>query len=446
MSSPESQPQLATGLCYPPGQTDDSSCQHPAFTTWFVPTILRPQPGEHVLDLACGTGLITLTVSSAVGAKGSVVGIDARGTMIEEAEASLRQQQQQRGEMGRVSFLRHDVVDLGSCSALRGCEGRFDAVVCVSVLDLLEDAEAAVKGWMRFLRPGGRIVLDALHERSWLVALCLGRTFERMGFMAPYNRGMVKDEESFRELLKRVGLTVEEVVLRKQRDGDSVRRVEEVDAAWDEAIVSGAARELRSNEEMLQRAKEIFKEEWSKLADGGGNLYDVDGMYVARARKPYDSSPNAEILATGSCACGAIKWTSTALPFSLNFCHCISCRKASGGAFQAFMDFETDAVRFDSRNPPVMKHVALSKNARRGFCSECGSSMTMQYNVDPEEMGVCAGSLDESSIEGGIRALDGIKKKHIFVKDNVGWYDIPSDGYERQEDMKSASRLLIHKD
>jgi hypothetical protein len=94
----------------------------------------------------------------------------------------------------------------------------------------------------------------------------------------------------------------------------------------------------------------------------------------------------------------------------------------------------------------MMKHVELSKNAKRGFCSECGSSMTMQYNVDPEEIGVCAGSLDESSVKGGIRALDGIKKKHIFVKDNVGWYDIPDDGYERQEHMESASRLLIHKD
>lgn len=413
------------------------------FISWLVPTILRPQPGEHILDLACGTGPITLATSSTVGAKGSVVGIDAREAMLEAAEASLRQQD---GELGNVRFLRHDVVDLGSCSGLSGCEGRFDAVVCLSVLSLLEDVEAAVREWMRYLRPGGRIVLDVLHERGWLAGLCLERTFERMGLVAPYHRGWMKGEESFRELLKSVGLTVEEMVLWKQRDVDSVRRVEEGDALCNETIGSEVVGELRMDEEMLQRAKEVFKEEWSRLADGEGNLSDVDGMYVARARKPYDSDPNAEILATGSCACSAIKWTSTALPFAMNFCHCVSCRKASGGAFQTFMDIETDALRFDMRNHAAMKHVELSKNAKRGFCSECGSSMTMQYNVDPEEIGVCAGSLDESSIKGGIRALDGIKKKHIFVKDKVGWYDIPDDGYERQEHMKSASRLLIHKD
>ena len=169
-------------------------------------------------------------------------------------------------------------------------------------------------------------------------------------------------------------------------------------------------------------------------------------MPVTEPQTYDNSSSDAEILAAGSCACGAIKWTSTALPFAMNFCHCVSCRKASGGAFQAFMDFETTAVRFDVQNPGTMKHVELSKNAKRGFCSECGSSMTMQYNVELEEIGVCAGSLDESSVKGGIQALDGIKKKHIFVKDKVGWYDIPNDGYERQEHMKSASRLLIHKD
>jgi hypothetical protein len=364
--------------------------------------------------------------------------------MLEAAEVRLRQQ---GGKMGHVSFLQHDVVDLGSCEGLNGCEGRFDAVVCVSVLGLLEDdAEATVKEWVRFLRAGGRIVLDILHENAWLAGLCLERTFEGMGLVAPFHRSWMKGEESLRELLKRIGLTVEEVVLRKQRDGDSVRRVEEGDAVWDEMIRSEVARQLRKDDETLQRAKEVFKEEWSRLADGEGNLYEVDGVYVARARKPYDSSPNAEILAVGSCACGAIKWTSTALPFALNFCHCVSCRKASGVAFQAFMDFETEAVRFDMRNPAAMKHVELSKNAKRGFCSECGSSMTIQYNVDPEEMGICAGSLDVSSIKGGIRALDGIKKKHIFVKDNIGWYDIPNDGYERQEHMKSASRLLIHTD
>ena len=443
MPSPEPQAKAATRLYIPRTETHDS--WRPTFTNWLVPAILRPQPGEHILDLACGTGLVTFAASFAVGETGSVVGLDMSDAMLDVAEAKLRQQRQSGG-MGNVKLLRHDIADLGSCQELRGWEGRFDAVACVSALVLLEDAGAAVKGWVRFLRPGGRIMVDVLHERNELVWICLERTFERLGLVAPYHRGWVKSEESFREVLRGAGLTIEEVVFRKQREGDRVRRVEEADELWEETIGWEAARELRRDEETSQRAKEIFKEEWSKLADGEGNLHDVDGVYVARARKPYDSSPGAEILATGSCACGKIKWTSTALPFGMNFCHCISCRKASGGPFQAFMDFEKNAVRFDVRNPAAMKHVELSRNAKRGFCSECGSSMTMQYNVDPEEIGICAGSLDETSIKGGIRALDGIKKKHIFVKDKVGWYSIPDDGYERQEHMESASRLLIYKD
>jgi len=68
----------------------------------------------------------------------------------------------------------------------------------------------------------------------------------------------------------------------------------------------------------------------------------------------------------------------------------------------------------------------------------------MQYRAAPHYTGICAGSLDEKSVAGGVELLENINKHHIFVKDKVSWYDIPEDGLERQQHMDSADELLIY--
>jgi len=49
--------------------------------------VLAAQPGEHVLDVGCGTGTSTIAIAGAVGPTGSVVGCDISATMIDAARA-----------------------------------------------------------------------------------------------------------------------------------------------------------------------------------------------------------------------------------------------------------------------------------------------------------------------------------------------------------------------
>jgi len=72
--------------------------------------------------------------------------------------------------------------------------------------------------------------------------------------------------------------------------------------------------------------------------------------------------------------------------------------------------------------------------------------MMMQYHAVPAHTGVCAGSLDEKSVIGGVKLLEGLSTTHIFVKDKVSWYEIPDDGKERQQYMDSAEELLTYED
>ncbi|KAF2434749.1 hypothetical protein EJ08DRAFT_730456 [Tothia fuscella] len=149
-------------------------------------------------------------------------------------------------------------------------------------------------------------------------------------------------------------------------------------------------------------------------------------------------TPPPKPIIRGSCACSSITWTSNTLPTSATFCHCITCRKISGGPFIAFMDFPLPSITFST--PP--KEISISPNATRGFCDQCGSTLTMVYKAEPENVGVAMGSLDEE----GSERVDwrGLRLKHIYVRDPPGWFEIPNDGLEREEEMSGKERLLVY--
>ena len=46
------------------------------------------KPGDHVLDVACGTGVVTRLVANKIGSAGQVVGLDLNAGMLVRARAS----------------------------------------------------------------------------------------------------------------------------------------------------------------------------------------------------------------------------------------------------------------------------------------------------------------------------------------------------------------------
>ena len=114
-----------------------------------------PRPGERVLDVACGTGLVTFAAAAAVGPAGPVMGVDLSGEMVTLARARAR-------ERGRhhVHFERMDAEDL----TLPG--GLFDIALCALGLMYVPDARKAVCEMARMLAPGGRVVAAVWGARS----------------------------------------------------------------------------------------------------------------------------------------------------------------------------------------------------------------------------------------------------------------------------------------
>jgi ubiquinone/menaquinone biosynthesis C-methylase UbiE len=113
------------------------------------------RPGESVLDVACGTGLVTLAAAAAVRPGGTVLGTDISEHMVDRA----RQQAAALGA-GNVRFERMGAEDLDLP------DGGFDVALCALGLMYLPEPEAALCELRRVLRPGGRIALAVWGERA----------------------------------------------------------------------------------------------------------------------------------------------------------------------------------------------------------------------------------------------------------------------------------------
>ena len=75
----------------------------------------------------------------------------------------------------------------------------------------------------------------------------------------------------------------------------------------------------------------------------------------------------------------------------MTFCHRRECRKTSGGPYIAFVAMHTKSLKWQT-SPDIYKS---SDIAERGFCSVCGSCLSMQYYLQSNRMGVTANSIDE---------------------------------------------------
>ena len=118
----------------------------------------------------------------------------------------------------------------------------------------------------------------------------------------------------------------------------------------------------------------------------------------------------------GGCACGAVRYEIQGCLDQLFICHCESCRKHHGHLC-AFTKTEVDNFRLLKSDH--LKWWVQPDGERRGFCTECGSSLLAQEGHKPEIMYMSAGSLDDAS---GLAVT-----RHILTNEKPHYYEITDD-------------------
>lgn len=127
---------------------------------WFGPVAqsvveaFDPQPGESLLDVGCGKGMVTLPLAERVGIHGKVLGIDIAEQMIEQGRARA----DEKG-LTNVSWMVADATNL----LLPGRP--FDGITASLMLFFALDPAEVVRAWRRLLRVEGRVVVSTFGER-----------------------------------------------------------------------------------------------------------------------------------------------------------------------------------------------------------------------------------------------------------------------------------------
>lgn len=118
-------------------------------------------------------------------------------------------------------------------------------------------------------------------------------------------------------------------------------------------------------------------------------------------------------MVSGSCLCGAVKFSADGPLTPLSHCHCSMCRKAHGAPFVTFTSTTSDHFEWTGDESAVARYQS-SNGLERAFCRHCGSSVPEPQGSG--EVYIPAGLIDDDA--------DLVADRHIFVASQAPWHII----------------------
>lgn len=246
------------------------------YERFFVPVLGEPiaqglvrkaalRPGERVLDVACGTGIVARLASQRVGESGSVTGLDINPGMLAVARSVAPPDPDRPIEW----------IESGA-EAMPLQDEAFDAVLCQMGLQFMEDKSAALKEIYRVLVAGGRLFLNVPGPAGDLFANLsevLGRHIgpEAAGFV--HHVFSLNDSGMIRNLLTGAGFRDTGVTVTAKNKLLPLPAPK--DFLWQYIYSTPLAGVLAEEEEDTRAALEAeVVNRWQKFVDDGAFIYE----------------------------------------------------------------------------------------------------------------------------------------------------------------------------
>lgn len=135
----------------PYGQRFWVQTAHPVITRARLKNVLRPQPGERILEIGPGTGYYTLDIAEWITGNGRLDIFDIQQEMLDHTIKRAM-------KSGRLNV----VPTRGDARDLPFEDESFDAAILTTVLGEIPDRAAALREVARVLKPDGRLIVGEL--------------------------------------------------------------------------------------------------------------------------------------------------------------------------------------------------------------------------------------------------------------------------------------------
>ncbi|MDH3560397.1 MAG: class I SAM-dependent methyltransferase [Gammaproteobacteria bacterium] len=154
-----------------------------------------PEPGQHVLDIATGTGTIAFHCAELVGPQGKVVGVDISTGMLDKCREKLAER-----KLANLAFTHADGEQLDFQP------NSFDRIYCANAIFWMSNLQAALRHWYELLKPGGVVGFNATPSSSFFWGCAARKALAMVGidFICNIPAG---DEANAREMLECAGFT-----------------------------------------------------------------------------------------------------------------------------------------------------------------------------------------------------------------------------------------------
>ncbi|MDG9760564.1 GFA family protein [Pseudomonas sediminis] len=127
----------------------------------------------------------------------------------------------------------------------------------------------------------------------------------------------------------------------------------------------------------------------------------------------------------GGCQCGALRYQINAPLEDIAHCHCLVCRRSTGGILTTWVTVPRETFHWLSG---TLKAFKLSASCTRYFCADCGAHLALFTSLSPHTLDVTVATLDEPE--------QAPADRHIWVGSRLPWLRVdPQLPEEWQEEI-----------
>ncbi|MCT7989426.1 class I SAM-dependent methyltransferase [Laspinema olomoucense] len=152
------------------------------------------QPGQHILDIATGTGLVAIEAAQIVGNSGSVVGVDLSEGMLRRSHSKIA-----AAGLTNIELKQADI------ETIQLPDNSFDRIFCCCGIPYISNIPHNLRRWYGFLKPGGIIALTGLAETASIFSNLLIKIATNYGLELPSWSEVTGTQKKCKNLLQTAG-------------------------------------------------------------------------------------------------------------------------------------------------------------------------------------------------------------------------------------------------